>query len=100
MCVGMPYRDYPTVTSENDLLLREMCRHAVNVHGCKDICLLTGIKGHPESEDRLRVFLDELDKLGVPVTDEHIVYGDFWYTSGEKLADDIASGSISKPGGG
>jgi diguanylate cyclase (GGDEF)-like protein len=31
------------------------------------------------------------------VPDQHIVYGDFWYTSGTNLANDIVSGKISMP---
>ena len=40
-----------------------MCRHIVDVHGKKDICILTGPKGHTEAESRLTIFLDELSKL-------------------------------------
>ena len=96
-CISLPYKDLPVCESFNEPVLREMCRHAVETHGCKDICLITGFKGHPEAEERLAVFLDELGKLGIEVTDEHIVYSDFWYTGGEKLAEDIAGGRISKP---
>lgn len=97
MCVGLPYNDLPTVESSNEIILREMCRHAIEKHGCKDICILTGFKGHPEAENRLAVFVDEIEKHGLEVTEEHRRYGDFWYQSGEKLADDIADGKISKP---
>ncbi|SFB95117.1 GGDEF domain-containing protein [Ruminococcus albus] len=95
--VGIPIGDIRMVRSDNDLMFRELCRHAVNVHGCKEICLLTGQKGNPEAESRLAVMLDELAKLGLQVRDEHIIYGDFWYFSGQKLADDILSGKISMP---
>ncbi|WP_294478200.1 GGDEF domain-containing protein [uncultured Ruminococcus sp.] len=95
--VGIPIDDITMVRSDNDLMFRELCRHAVNVHGCKEICLLTGQKGNTEAESRLAVMLDELANLGLQVKDEHIIYGDFWYFSGQKLADDILSGKISMP---
>ena len=95
--IGIPISDVTMVRSDNDLMFRELCRHAVNVHGCKEICLLTGFKGNPEAESRLAVMLDELSDLGIQVKDEHIVYGDFWYFSGKKLADDMLSGKISMP---
>ena len=93
----MPYGDLEVIESGNEQLLREMCRHAVNVHGKRDILLLTGQKGNSEAENRLGVFRDELEKLGAPVTDDRVVYGDFWYTSGMKLAEEILSGKRPMP---
>ncbi len=95
--IGIPIGDIPTLYSNNDEMFRELCRHAINVHGCKKLCLLTGMKDNTEAESRLGIMLDEIKKCGLTVADEHIIYGDFWYTSGKKLADDIADGSISMP---
>ena len=95
--IGVQISDVTMVKSDNDLMFRELCRHVVRVHGCKEICLLTGQKGNSEAEARLSVMLDELSKLNIQVKDEHIIYGDFWYTGGKKLAEDILSGRISKP---
>lgn len=97
VCVSMPYKDFPVVSSSNEIIIREMCRHAIELHGCRNICLLTGFKDHPEAEERLAIMKDEVEKHGLEVTDDHLVYGDFWYPSGEKLADDIAEGRVSKP---
>ncbi|MCR5147355.1 MAG: GGDEF domain-containing protein [Eubacterium sp.] len=95
--VGMPFGDMDYIQNENDEPIRELCRHAIEVHGCRDICILTGEKGHHESEERLEIMLDEIHKHGLEVTEEHRVYGDFWYSSGNKLAQDIVSGKIKKP---
>ena len=95
--IGMPIKDLPMIESDNDLMIRELCRHIVNVHKCKKICLLTGQKGNSEAEMRLNSMLDELSKLGVSVKDEHIVYGNFWYTSGKELAEKFISGKIEMP---
>lgn len=93
----VPYRNFHCISNYNEPILREMCRHVVEVHDKKNICILTGPKGHSEAESRLNIFLDELKKYGINVTDEHILYGDFWYTSGIKLAEDLLDGSISMP---
>lgn len=95
--VGTPFGDTEYIRNENDEPLRELCRHAIDVHSCKDICILTGFKGNHESEERLEILLDEIHKHGLEVTDEHRIYGDFWYSSGTKLAQDIISGVITKP---
>ena len=85
------------IENDNEEILREICRHAIEVHGKKKICILTGQKGSDVAEDRLSIFLDEIGKHGLSVLPEHIVYGDFWYTSGDRLADDIADGKIERP---
>lgn len=97
VCLGIPYEDHKVILDQDDDILREMCRHVIEKHGRKNICIITGHKGHTEAEKRLEIFLDEINKHGITVPDEHIVYGDFWYTSGTNLANDIVSGKISMP---
>lgn len=89
--------DYPIIRNKNDEALRAMCRHAVNVHGKKKICILTGPKGIEVADERLSICLDELKALGITVADEHIVYGDFWYTSGDALGRKIGEGMVGMP---
>ena len=95
--IGIPFGGIPTIDNNNSELLREICRHAIETHHCKKICILTGMQGNHESEERLSVMRDEIEKHGLSVADEHIVYGDFWYSSGNRLAEDIVSGRISRP---
>ena len=97
VCIGIPYKDLPVIENKNEQQLRLLCRHVIERHGKRSICVLTGSKGNHEAEERLRIILDEISSYGITVSDEHIVYGDFWYTSGGKLAEDIAQGRISKP---
>lgn len=87
----------PMIKSDNEMALREMCRHAIEVHGKTDICILTGQKGNEVAEERLNVCLDEIRKAGLSVSEDHIVYGDFWYSSGDALARKMANGEISLP---
>lgn len=97
VALEMSVGDYPLILNHNEPALRDLCRHAIEVHGKKDLCILTGPKGNEIAEVRLSVFLDEIERHGITVTDEHIVYGDFWYTSGDKLAKDLLDGRISMP---
>lgn len=87
----------PLIKSNNEEALREMCRHAIEVHGKKNICILTGHQGNEVAEYRLNICLDEIAKHGLSVSDEHIVYGDFWYSSGDALARRIADHEIEFP---
>lgn len=93
----MSVGDLPVIRSRNEEALREMCRHAIEVHGKKDICILTGHKGNEVAESRLKVCLDEIEKHGLSVKEGHIVYGDFWYSSGDALARSIAEGKTERP---
>ncbi|MBR6485599.1 MAG: substrate-binding domain-containing protein, partial [Lachnospiraceae bacterium] len=89
--------DLPVIKSDNEEALREMCRHAIDVHGKKDICILTGQKGNEVAEERLEICLDEIGRYGIGVSSEPIVYGDFWYSSGDKLARRMAAGDVKLP---
>lgn len=95
--LDMPFGEHPVIRSTSEPILRGMCRHITEVHGCRDITLMTGPKGHEIAEDRLRIFLDELGKSGVEVSEDQIEYGDFWYTSGENLARDMLEGKKHMP---
>ncbi|MBR3508494.1 MAG: GGDEF domain-containing protein [Lachnospiraceae bacterium] len=93
----VPLEGLHLIENDNEAVLREMCRHVIEVHGCKNICILTGNQGFEVAEKRLAIFLDEIGKHGLEVTPEHVVYGDFWYFGGDALARKIASGEISRP---
>ena len=97
VALEMPIEGLPMMENRNEDILREMCRHIIEVHGKTRLCILTGQKGNDVAESRLGVLLDEISKHGLTVAPEHIVYGDFWYTSGDKLADDFLSGAIPMP---
>ncbi len=89
--------DFPIITSRNDDILREMVRHCVKLHGKKKLCVVTGPEGNHVAEQRLKVILEEADVLGAEIAPEHIIYGDFWYSCGDKLARELADRNISMP---
>ncbi len=93
----LPADGVELIESDSEEVLREECRHVIEDHGRKKICVLTGTKGNEIAENRLRIFLDEIKKHGLEVLPEHIIYGDFYYFSGDTLAKDIASGKIERP---
>lgn len=95
--LDIPVDDYPVIPNHNEECLREMARHAIERHGKKRICVLTGQKGYPISESRLGILLDEIKKHGLTVEEEHIIYGDFWYDSGDQLARELLEGKRSMP---
>ena len=96
--LSLPLGDYPVVESNDAPIFREIVEHVLDVHHIQDICFLTGHKDYKISEERLQIFKEVMEERGLTVKPEQIVYGDFWYSSGTKLAERILSGEIPKPG--
>ncbi|MGN0482548.1 MAG: diguanylate cyclase domain-containing protein [Lachnospiraceae bacterium] len=95
--IDLPFGDYKTVYTDDASAFSKITAHVLDVHHCKNIYFLTGTKGHDVSEERLSGFLREMGRRGIPVPEEHIFYGNFWYNSGEELADRIVAGELEKP---
>ncbi len=93
----MPLKGMKLIKKDNEDILREMCRHVIEKHGRKKICILTGPADNEVAVDRLKIFLDEIEKHGLSVLPEHIHYGDFWYFGGDTLARKIMNGEIEQP---
>nr|MCR4716020.1 substrate-binding domain-containing protein [Lachnospiraceae bacterium] len=64
-----------------------MVSHMIEVHGYKDIAFLAGKKWHSHSIQRTNAYKDAMRDHGLEFKDEWIMYGDFWYKSGEQWAD-------------
>jgi len=95
--LNVPFGDYQTVYGSDAPVFREITEHMLDVHNVRDIYFLTGQKGYNIAEERAEVFRQVMAERGMPVSDEHIFYGDFWYSGGVNLANDIASGKVRKP---
>ena len=97
IALDLPFGKYDVVYTDDRGAFREMTRHIMDVHKCKNIYFLTGIENYAVSENRLGGFLDVLEERNIEVDWSKIFYGDFWYSSGENLADRIVSGELEKP---
>lgn len=89
--------DIPLIANQNEEAIREQARHIIEKHGRRKICVLTGQQGNEIAEARLALYLDEICRHGLEVLPEHIVYGDFYYFSGDALARRIAGHEIPCP---
>ncbi len=56
----------------------EIVRHVVEVHNCRNINFLAGIKNNYFSDKREQIFKDVLDSYGIHVKHDQIGYGGFW----------------------
>lgn len=95
--VDLALGDYPVVNTDDVATMAAITAHVLDHHGCRDIYYLSGYYGHEVAEERLRGFTQELEKRNIPIEQDKIFYGDFWYTGGETLADRIVSGELKLP---
>ena len=82
-----PY--FPSVFSDGYSAVVELVNHLIEVHGFKDIAFLTGKKWHKHSQERLQAYRDAMAQHGLPVSEDRVIYGDFWYQSGELCAEQL-----------
>ena len=81
---------FPSIHIDNYTPEKMVITHLIEKHGFRDIAFLTGKSWHPHSKIRLNAYRDALIEHGIDPDDNNIFYGDFWYTSGESLAESFA----------
>lgn len=90
---------FDTVYTDDKPAFREITAHVIDVHGCDPdkIYFLSGQEYYDLANHRIEAFVEELESRGYTPKPENIFHGDFWYGSGHKLADRIASGELPVP---
>ena len=97
VCLGPLMPEYPTFTTSNRLLLKEITEHVIDAHHCRKLYCLTGPQGDPDATDRLAGFADALAARDIPYDESMVIFGDFWYPGGAKLGQRIVDGEIERP---
>ena len=75
----------------------EIAAHLTDVHHFTDFDFLAGQEGNESSDLRIAGFRRALAKRGIDLPQEHVIYGDYWTTSGEALAREYVSGGRRIP---
>ena len=88
---------FPNEIQDNYHPIKKVISHLIEKHGLTDIAFLTGKSWHPHAKKRLQAFIDCMNDHGLEVPDNRIFYGDFWYTSGESVAERITKKSAKLP---
>ncbi len=97
VCLDMPMGDYHTVYTDDRSAFVKITHHVVETHHCDKIYYLAGSQEEGVEDYRLAGFLEAMEELGKEVTEGQVFIGDFWYTSGQQLAERILSGELEKP---
>ncbi len=61
--------------------------HLIDVHGYKDIAFLGGKEGHPHSVQRFNAFRDAMNNHDLPIKENRVFHGNYWYNSGREFAE-------------
>ena len=88
---------YPVEYQDNYYPIKKLIDHLIEVHNYTDIAFLTGKSWHPHSKKRLQAYKDSLTDHGIAVDESRIFFGDFWYSSGESVAERITKPSFKLP---
>lgn len=75
--------------------LERVVSHMIEVHGAKDIAFLSGKSSFGHTKQRLEAYKRAMTSHGLTVDPGRISHGDFWYLSGESVAEKL----IKDPGG-
>ncbi len=80
---------FPSICTDCYSAVFDLITHLIEVHGCRDIAYICGKKWHKHSKERLQAYRDAMERAGLPVQEERILFGDFWYQSGEICAAEL-----------
>ena len=81
--------DYSSINIEHRENVKSLTDHLIDVHGCKDILFLNGIKGNRNSELKRQGFIDSLQNHKIAVDERNIRYGNDWFDTGKQLAIEV-----------
>ena len=90
-------KKFPNEVQDNYHPIKKVITHLIEDHNLTDIAFLTGKSWHPHAKKRLQAFIDCMHDHGLEVPESRIFYGDFWYTSGESVAERITRKNAKLP---
>lgn len=72
-------------------------KHLIEVHHCKNIYMLGGLKDNKYSDDRIDMYRQEMEAHGIPYAEEQIGYGDFWEIPATDAVNRFLDSDLPKP---
>lgn len=80
---------FPTIMVDHYTPIVKLVDHLIEKHGYKNIYFLNGLKEHIHSKQRLAGYRASMEAHGLPVSDDMIYYGTYWYDSGDYMVDEL-----------
>ncbi|MBR6094790.1 MAG: EAL domain-containing protein [Lachnospiraceae bacterium] len=82
---------YDYILMDHYTPMKALVNHLIVEHGYRRIAFLGGKEGHPHSLQRLNGFRDAMNEHGIPIREDWIAHGDYWYDSGKEFAGFLLS---------
>lgn len=89
--------DFHVINTSDTNDVEEITDHLIDVHGFKNIHILTGRDTIVASHKRVDGYKRSLEKHNIPFVSNNVFYGDYWMSSGYKLAEKYINGEILFP---
>ena len=70
------------VGNDNKNLIRQMVKHMYDLHGCQRMIFAGGPEYHYENIQRFEAFCETMEELGLPVSEDSYMFGDFDFDTG------------------
>ncbi len=67
----------------------KMVKHVIHEHGCRNICMLAGIKDNSFSDERIDVYRKVLEENDIEFDSDKVFYGDFWREPTLRAMDEL-----------
>jgi len=89
LCTDATSEAFPSIWVDGYTPVYQLISHLIEKHHKTDIGYLTGKKWHKHSQQRLRAFEDAMRDHDLKVQPNRVFYGDFWYTSGNAVVEQL-----------
>ena len=89
VCVDTESEYFHTFWTDGYQAVYDTVSHLIELHGMKDIAYLTGRKEHVHSIRRLEAYQAAMKDHGLPIKENRVFYGDFWYFCGTGFAEEL-----------
>ena len=91
-------KEFDCIYTDENLALRPLMRHLLDDHKLTRVSFLAGYEGHPDSELRKKVYLEEMAAHGLAVDEKkQIAHGNMWLNCGAKAYEDLFSDPANRP---
>lgn len=77
ICVEYELPGIPTIMTDNYYGMHELAMHIFKDHKARNVIFIGGPADHPESNERLRAFLDAANSCNLTIPKDNILYGDW-----------------------
>ena len=80
--IGSNLPGIPSVLVDNEIGMRNLIAHMIEVHGCKNIAFIAGPENNEEAHERLEAYKKTLASHGIPFNPDLVAPGSFEEDSG------------------